>query len=375
MTTFRLDDTAGPGTHVFVVGVGAYSHLKGSTGSTNPQHRGLGQLTSPPVSAMAMLQWVDTTLNNPGAPLKSIEVLISQPNPSTYTDAHGLTKQIDAATWGNFEAAAQSWRNRADSDPQNVAMFYFCGHGIGDGVDTHLLMGDAGSSHDLLRHALHVNAFRLAMGSCAAQKQIYFIDACRTLDLATVLNPYAPAQSGLPPGNVMQVFNGANPVLHSARKGEPAFGDPNDVSDFTKALLEGMTRCAVFQPSGQYWAVSPQELQKAIAALMDDFSGKPHCQADGISGVGFQLHRIAGVPDVVVHVSLNNDQANNSAEISYTATGQTVIRPDKTHPWRTFIPYGQCSVQAQFTPPSPFTATPVSTFLVPPFQNIMLEVQ
>jgi len=375
MTTFRLDSSPGPGTHVCVVGVGTYPHLKGGEGPVNPLHRDLGQITSPPQSAMAMLEWTDKTLNNPQAPLKSIEVLISQPEPALYTDANGLSQQIATATWDNLEAALAAWFGRANSHPDNVAMFYFCGHGLGDGVNTHLLMGDAGVSHDLLRHALHVGAFRIAMGACVAQKQIYFIDACRTVDLATVFNPHSPVQSGLPPGNVMAIFNGWNPVLHSARQGELAFGAPGEVSDFTKALLEGLTRCAVFQPYGHYWAVSPQELQKAIAALMDDFSGKPQCPADGLVGVGFQLHVLPGVPDVVVHVSLNKQHANDDAEISYTATGRTIVRPDRSHPWRTFAPYGQCSVQATFAPPSLFTAAPIQTFLVPPFQNIMLEVQ
>jgi hypothetical protein len=324
---------------------------------------------------MAMLDWVDKTLNNPDAPLKSIEVLISQPDPATYTDANGLIQQIDAATWNNVSVAAQAWRNRADSDPQNVAMFFFCGHGLGDGVDTHLLLGDSGVDTDLLRQSLHVGSFRLAMGSCAAQKQIYFIDACRTVDLATVLNPYAGGQSVLRPGNTIQVFNGANPVLYSARKGEPAFGDVGQVSDFTKALLAGLSRFAAFQPKGHYWAVSPHQLQMAVAALMDDFSGKPQCQADGLSGTGFQLHRLTDPPDVVVHVSLDNDQANSAAEIICTATGKTVVRPDKAHPWRTFAPLGACSVQASFAPPSAFTAKPVDTYLIPPFQNIQLEVQ
>ena len=77
-----------------------------------------------------MLEWVDKTLDNPDAPLKSIEVLISQPNPATYTDANGLTLQIDSAIWNNVSAAAHAWRDRSDSDPQNVAMFFFCGHGL-----------------------------------------------------------------------------------------------------------------------------------------------------------------------------------------------------------------------------------------------------
>lgn len=375
MTAFRLDDTPGPGTHVFLIGVGAYPHLKGGSGRLTARHRDLGQLKSSPVSAMAMLEWVDGSLNNPEAPLKSIEVLISQPDAATYTDAGGMTQQIDPATWDNYEVAAQAWFDRADSHPDNVALFYFCGHGIGDGINTYLLMQDSGASQDFLRQALHVSAFRVAMGACKAQKQLFLVDACRTLDLAIVLNPHSSAQTGLAPGDVMQVFDGSNPVLHSARQGELAFGMPGEVSYFTKALLLGVSRCAVFKPYGNHWAVSPQELQKAIAALMDDFSGKPQCPADGIVGVGFQLHVLAGPPEVVVHVTLDNDEANPFAEISYTALGATVIRPDKSHPWRTFVPSGQCSVQASFEPVGGFTAAPVDTYLVPPFQNILLEVQ
>ena len=65
---------------------------------------------------------------------------------------------------------------------------------------------------------------------------------------------------------------------------------------------------------------------------------------------------------------------NHVAELSYTATGNTVTRKDKAHPWRTSAPYGPCSVQASFPAPSVLTARPVSTFLIPPFQNIQLEV-
>lgn len=374
MTTFRLDETPGPGTHVFIIGVGAYPHLKDGTGSINPHHREMGQLTSPPLSALAMLEWMDMTLNNPEAPLKSIEVLISQPTPATYTDSLGLSQQIDPATWQYVTNAAQAWRTRANSDTDNVAIFYFCGHGLGDGVGTYLLLGDAGSDFDVLRSSLHVQSFRLAMGSCAAKKQIYLIDACRTVDLATVLNPHQGPQFVLPPGNVLEVFRGSNPVLYSARFGEPAFGNEGEISDFTKALLQGLTRFAVFRPKGSYWAVSPHELQKAVAALMDDFSSKPQCQADGISGTGFQLHRLEGNPDVVVHISLDKEQANHLAELSHTATGVTVVRENRAHPWRTEAPYGTCSVKASFATQSGLTATTVATFLIPPFQHIELEI-
>lgn len=374
MTTFRLQNTDGPGTHVFIIGVGDYPHLKEGSGDTSPDHRGMGQLTSPQISAMAMLDWVNSTLYNPEAPLKSIEVLISQATPAQFTDSDGLSQQIAPATWRNFEASVRAWKQRADSDSSNVAIFYFCGHGIGDGINTHLLMGDAGQSASLLRDAAHVNALRLAMRDCAAVNQLYLIDACRTVDLALVMNPYDSSQSGLPDPKVLKIFRGQNPVLFSARLGEQAFGAPEQVSIFTRALLDGLNRCAVFRPHGRLWAVSPHQLQQAIAALMDDFSGAPHCPADGLSGTGFQVHVLTTVPEVVVHVRLNNQAANESAEISYTSAGNRVVRPDFAHPWRTFVPHGQCSVEALFHPDARLTAAPVEILMIPPFQNITLEV-
>jgi hypothetical protein len=374
MTTFRLDTSAGPGTHVFIVGVGNYPHLKGGDGTESPDHRGLGQLTSPPLSAMKMVEWCDKTLNNPQAPLKSIEVLISQPGQASYTDTTGTTTQINAATWDHFESAAMSWFNRANTDKDNVAVFYFCGHGIGDGINTHLLMADTGRSPVFQRQALHLPGFRIAMGECRALKQIFFVDTCRTVDPATILNPYITGQPGLS-GTVTKVFNGANPVLYAARMGEQAFGDKHQVSHFTAALLEGLNRCGVFRPKGTTWAVQPQELQKAVAALLDDFSGKPQCPADGLSGLGFQLHVLQKHPEVVVHVTLDNPTANDAAAITCTAAGTVVTRSNSDHPWRTFLPAGPCAVQASFSPPSPYTSAPVDLYLFPPFQDIELEVQ
>lgn len=374
MTTFRLRDSDGPGTHVFIIGVGDYPHLKDGSGKQSAPHRGMGQLTSPPVSAMEILRWVDSTLNNPDAPLKSIEVLISQADQAQFTDRDGLTQPIAPATWENYEESVLAWKQRADSCPENIAIFYFCGHGMGDGINTHLLMADAGSSSKLLRHAVRVGELRLAMGDCTALKQLYLIDACRTVDLASVMNPYDLSQSGLPELNLLQVFRGENPVLFSARLGEQAFGAPGQVSVFTKALLDGLNRCAVFQPHGRNWAVSPHQLQRAIAALMDDFSGVTQCPADGISGMGFQIHILTTAPEVVVHVRLNNQAANDTAEISYTSAGNRVIRPDSSHPWRTFVPHGQCSIEAIFDPQAQFTSAPLQIFMIPPFQNITLEV-
>lgn len=375
MTTFRLDATEGPGTHVFIVGVGTYPHLKGGTGNPTPQPVGMGQLTSPPLSAMKLLEWVDKDLNNPIAPLKSIEVLVSQPVPADYRDKAGLTVTIDGATFANFEVSAKAWFDRASSDEKNVAIFYFCGHGLGDGLNSQLLMADYGSTNRPLRHAANFSAFRLAMGACKATKQLFLLDACRVVDPTMLLDPFNMGDSGLPPGNVTKMpTHIANPVIYSAKTGEQAFGPPGGISFFTEALLHGLDRCGVYLSKGTKWAVSPNQLQLAIAGLLDDFSGKPHCPVDGLVGTGFEIHFLDRAPEVVVSVTLKPSTVNAEATIKATCSGVDHVRANRDHPWRTFLPFGPCLVNAEFPAPPKYAATPMSLYLQPPWQEIELEV-
>ena len=58
MTRIRLrpaNDT--PGTHVLIIGVGYYRHLRGGPEPRNKGHMGLNVLGSPPVSAMHLARW------------------------------------------------------------------------------------------------------------------------------------------------------------------------------------------------------------------------------------------------------------------------------------------------------------------------------
>lgn len=375
MTTFRLDESAGPGTHVFIVGVGAYPHLLGGGGKQVTNAMGMGQLTSPPLSALEILKWTDGELNNPYAPLKSLEVLISQPFPLSFTDKQGHTATIDGATYQNFEDAALAWYTRLSSDPDNVAVFYFCGHGLGDGLNSQLLLEDYGRSSRPLRHAINFAAFRLAMTACKSTRQLFLLDACRVVDPTMLLDPFNMGDSGLPPGNVLTMGkNIANPVIYAARNGEQAFGPPAAVSYFTQALMVGLSSCGVYHAKGSRWSVSPMQLNEAIAAQLDDFTGKPQCPSDGLVGTPFEIHVLTKAPEVVVHVSLTNPAGQASASIRALCSGKVFQRNKPDHPWRTFLPMGDCNVEAVFPAASAYKAVPRSISLTPPWQEIELEV-
>lgn len=375
MTTFRIDATEGAGTHVFIVGVGTYPHLQGGAGNPTPQPMGMGQLTSPPLSALKVLEWVDNELTNPMAPLKSIEVLISQPTPASYTDKTGTTAEIEGATLARFVQSAQAWSDRASADAKNVAIFYFCGHGLGDGLNSQLLLSDYGSENKPLRHAINFSAFRLAMGACKATKQLFLLDACRVVDPTMLVDPFNLGDSGLAPGNVTKLpTHIANPVIYSAKAGAQAFGPTGGISYFTEALIHGLSRCGVYLSKGTRWAVSPNQLQMAIAGLLDDYSGKPHCPVDGLVGTGFEIHYLSKPPEVVVSVSLKPATGNAEAKIKATCSGVDHVRTSQDHPWRTFLPFGPCSVNAEFPVPPKYSALPMQLYLHPPWQEIELEI-
>ncbi|WP_422012761.1 caspase family protein [Roseateles sp.] len=373
MTTFRLDTSEGPGTHVFIVGVGKYDHLLNGAGPVTARTGNMGQLTSPQRSAKAVLEWFDKTMNNPSAPLKSIEALISDVDVATYPE-EGQPKPIDQAYYDQFEACAKAWFDRANSDPRNVAVFYFCGHGLANGIETQLLLSDYGKSSTPLRHAINFNGFRMAMHACQATSQIFFVDACRVVDSATLVDPDNLGYSGLGPVNVTRMFRGSNPVLFAARIGKQAFGDPDQVSDFTKALLAGLTKYGARRNKQQDWAISPQHLQLAVAALMDDFSGDSHCQTDGISGSGFDLHILNEPPDVVVHVSVAPPEKHVGAVLRATHGIVVRERDGDEHPWRTILPIGNARITADFPQLADAPQSFRDVTLMGPMQEVELGV-
>ena len=136
MTTVYLAAVGQPATHVFIVGVGSYTYAHGGvTPVANP--RGLGQLTSPPVSAKAMIDWFLAPLldpaavgfRNPGAPLASVEALIAAPVPVEVQSPSGPAT-LDGATLDEVRAAFEKWRARVVAQPGSTGIFYFCGHGV-----------------------------------------------------------------------------------------------------------------------------------------------------------------------------------------------------------------------------------------------------
>lgn len=174
-------------THVFIVGVGEYPCLVGGKGTLLEDTMGLGQLSSPPVSAAALASWflgrqghsgAAVGFNNPDAPLATVEMLLS---PAQSYAGPGLAEvPVAAATHANIVQSFKLWKDRVAAHDGNVAVFYFCGHGV-KGVNDYLLPSDFGAlnPNNPWGEAIDIKITAEAMRRLSSGPLYFFIDACR----------------------------------------------------------------------------------------------------------------------------------------------------------------------------------------------------
>ena len=196
MTLVYDEPREGPGTHALVIGVGGYDHLHGGISDRKlrraTRYGNLGQLTSPPKSACAVARFLKTS--DPmdwAAPLATVDLLVSTA-PSD-GDPGGEGGHYQRATRDAIQAAFDDWWDRCDTHTENVAVFYFCGHGM-QATNQVLLASDFGRTRNPWAQALDLNKTRQAFNANRARTQVFLIDACRevTTSNVEVPDPNAP---------------------------------------------------------------------------------------------------------------------------------------------------------------------------------------
>jgi len=269
---------ASKGTHVLIVGVGAYPHLLGGVGRLTGNPLGLRQLSSPPISARALADWfiarqiepaLSVGFHNPEAPLSSVEMLLSPEG--EYAVPGGVPVNIASASIRNIRAALETWLTRLTTDEGSIGVFYFCGHGLLTS-EQFLLAEDFGAS-DLQpwTGAFDIKNTIRAIEQRATGPVFFFLDACQAISrdvlrlggaLAAPLVQYDLAGPTTVPSSL---------VIHAAREGEHAFGETNQVSRFTKALLRSLSGYAGRKmPGHDLWAVTIEELCRSLFLQIEE---------------------------------------------------------------------------------------------------------
>lgn len=257
-----------PGTHVLIVGVGRYGYGKGEGESLIGGD--LKQLTSPPISARAMADWFLGKFQHPAKPLASLSLVISEAQPAPYQlPGGGAAVHPPGATLAGVKAAAKCWAARVGANKENLAVFYFCGHGASLGQAAALLLEDFGEPGAEYEGAIELDTLRGTMRNSPAIQQVFLLDCCRTnaddlyrnettIGSRIVSVPSFQRGHHTPP----QQF-----VLFPTIDGEEAFGIKDNVSAFTSSIIDAMSFAAADGSTG-VWRTTTGSLLSAVDQLV-----------------------------------------------------------------------------------------------------------
>jgi hypothetical protein len=339
---------AGPRLHAFVIGVGRYPHLELGAKKPSNLFYGLSALTCTVEAAKAIANWLHTDYTNPDCPLGSVEMLLSAPESVTRSD--GVVVPVEEATMANIESAFKKWYQRCDQDEDNIAFFYFAGHGVSR-LEHFLLAGDFGDPAPLndWLNCINFTQFKSGMRRCRAQTQLYFVDACR--DTPT------QAKSQLNPnGNPLVTASEDDDVrlsiaYRAAAEGQQAFGPAAGPTFFCEALLTCLQGAGA-RFVAQKWRVDTACLSSALSTVLEVIGdcNDLNLTCDLETKTPSALHYPkAGA--VVLRVACVPKPLGAEAEIKVTQVGVPVVTSPvgEKRPWMSKIKTGQTRIDVTFT--------------------------
>jgi hypothetical protein len=279
----QLDPQAA-GTHALVIGVSHYAYGKdGASGVTGTIIDDLKQLTSPAISARALTDWLIESFRPPTKPLASISLVISEEPSQIYLPKARLgTANTAPATGGasgtfappiadlaGVKAAAIEWALRLQANPDNMAVLYFCGHGVSSGQQAALLLRDFGKLGEEYDDAIDVNVLLGVMKNSPAIQQVFLVDCCRTKadDLYKNQSNIGSRILSLPAQNRGHTTPEQQFVLFPSLDGEEAFGIRNATSVFTRSIIDALSFAAADFGLGK-WIVTTTALLTAVDRLV-----------------------------------------------------------------------------------------------------------
>ncbi|MGI5372603.1 caspase family protein [Streptomyces iakyrus] len=351
MTTVVERHLTGPATHAFVVGVSHYRHLPGGSGPVSEiaETMELQQVDMPALSAVAFAAWLNEEYNNSDAPLASIEMLVSSSSP-VHFPAGGEGQAVEGATLSAVREAFSRWYKRCDSDEKNVAIFYFCGHGFARN-STFLLLEDWAAYEETPMHeSIDLDRFHRGMGQCRSKTQLYFADACRSVDYTLTTTVTDSGTPLIQPNDMRNRPGRSAPVFYAAGDGQKAFGIPGQQTYFTKVLLMALRGAAAgtwHTPPSDGWCVDTYRLGETIAQLLQRETPLQTGQTDGFS-LSYCLTRLGSKPIIPVGVECAPPPASEYATLKLQSPNQVFERPPEPGTWRITAPMDNYQLSASF---------------------------
>lgn len=373
--------TRGPQVHVLIVGVSHYPHLPGGNGARGPSTYGMSQLTGAAQAAANVSEWLDDTQGRLPARLGTKRVLLS-PSRAELAANPGLTG-FPPATLATFREEALAWRNDCASHRDNVALFYFAGHGVHAGPNMVVLLEEfARDAGDPLAFGVSVSNLFNGMAPAAAtpqmaRNQLWFVDACQTLPRDFLgFRDFQP--SGVFPVALPARDDRCAPIFYAALPGTRAYSIPKTGTLFSKVLIECLDGAAGQRRGNSSWRVTVGSLLGALQTLMNEVPNGPQATWTGgqISTADRLVVTLEGTPQVRVRLELR--PAATAGRVSLAVTGPQgesvpVPTPLQPNPFESTWLAGVYEVAA--APPYDDVVPPEPFWVIPPVAPWDAEVQ
>ncbi|WP_328549887.1 caspase family protein [Streptomyces sp. NBC_00366] len=391
---YHQANVKGPGVHALIIGVGGYPHLPGGDGERvdDPYRYGLTQLTSPPRSALRMAEMLKSHPYGSWAlPLRSIDLLMSYaPNTSLTEEIEDLRSngKVRNPTIQIIKTAFKEWMDRCVDDPDNIALFYFCGHGLQD-IDHVLLASDFGRSS--LTPFDGAFSFELTQKACQQRlpkTQIFIIDSCRrdAPDLANTLHSGINGLAVPTRGQAPQCTDLLTLQIPIFREAESL---PERVSYMTSAVVSALEGQAATTDERGRWVVTLDTISAKIEHILKENMLRIQEEEPGLEfppdvvnrevmGHGAVLCRLEKAPYAQLVVSCEPQSATAEADLACSRTPppkeKALRRPaDGNGEWPLKLAGGDYKLSATFHG-GPWKKGEAQIFLEPPLRRLHIEV-
>lgn len=372
--------TAGPQTHVLIVGVSDYVNLSAAPSTDLFQLR---KLNSAALSGYRFSQWLSEYGKTLDPPLADSVRLLLSATPDEIEKEPALKTYVPGsecrATLANVTAALDAWRNAARVRPDDATLFYFAGHGLqrqdSSGADQVLLLEDFGAVNSkLFRDALEFSSIKDGMvpsigetgQPSIARKQLYFLDACRARPKELFdLSGFRATEHWDPERFPSE--NRTVAVYYATLPGKLASGIEKEQSVFNRALIRCLSGdAAEFDQWERRWRISTSSLFGGIARALDDLNDELGSDQHGDSNItGYHTIRwLLEPPTVQISIELAPEEAASLAALAlFDRTGTPVPLGDRAgapvftlppplepHPYPKKVPGGEYRLRLTVDP-------------------------